>query len=388
MSSEQAIQRALEKVSLIKADVLSVLPPETVRRYLHDLLAMPAEYRSDAIERSRSKYVSPQLAEALIKLSRDCAGNDPLRSEELSSLAEQVVLKAREKEAWRPFSIDLHALSVALQGNAHRIRGQYAEAQSLLERAHTILDHGSGDPVVFGDILSMDTSLLLDRYRHEEAEGTIRRAMRVFERCRESHRIGRALMLLAVVQEDAGRPGQAVESLRSALEHLDFEEEPRLKPRIYKDLGLLIAEAGDTQRGWEVLQENPLPDTADRRLRLKREWTEARIQSALGMHAEAAATLSVLREGFTRADDIICAAMVSLDLALAFAHQGFSSEVKRVAQESLSLLSGFDLPERVFAALILFQQAAEAEEATLSVLQSIQKTVADYRLWRKKVEEH
>ena len=370
MEMDEAIKRAMWAALALDRESQAISEADSLKQSLEELLALPFEQRVETILCSRDQYDSPKLASVLLERSRSCAGSDPESSFELAALADLVARRARSNAAWRPFAIDLLALAIALRGNARRIRGKYGEAQRLFERALRILDRGSGDPVAFGDIRALEGSLLLDLYRHADAEAAVRQAIEAFQECGEKHRLGRALMQLSIIQEDAGDPEKAIESLRTALEHLDLNQEPRLGVQAYCNLAAFVTEAGDPLQAREILAAHPLPADIDERTRLKRGWIESRIQTALGNHEAAAETLSRLRGEFQRLGDTNSAAMVSLDLALAFARQGLISQERQVAAETLLLLQEEAPPQEIWAAQVLLKQAADAEVANSARLAS------------------
>ncbi|MCH9652173.1 MAG: hypothetical protein K0U98_28350 [Deltaproteobacteria bacterium] len=389
MSGEDAIAKTIALVLSMKDDVLQSVSDELMEKRLQELLRLPMDEAIEAVGKSRTKFVHPRLAEKLLLRCEVAYGTTSEEMADSAERAELVALRARElKKEWQPFATDLHALAMTLQANALRLQGKYAEANDRLDFARRILDEGSGDPIVFADLSFYRASLLLDQYKHEDAIREAKLAVRVYGKCGEEHKAGKALMKLSLIHSEAGNAQQAVEVLQTATQNLDFSKEPRLEILVHENLALYLAEAGDPAKALEVLGQHPLDPRRNRRSLLKRDWIEARIQTALGETVEAGATLANIREEFAEVGDAVSTALVSLDLALIFVEKGMAQQVKQLAEETLPLLQPMAIPQEIWAALFLFKQAADAEEVTDAVIESVREVVEDRRKWRVEVLEN
>lgn len=293
------------------------------------------------------------------------------------------MIRAYKKGACKSFSQDFVAYALALQGNARRLQGEYASAEEFLREAHLELDHGSGDPVVFADVVSYRASLERDRRSFKEAKGLARLALSLYVKAGEDHLAGRILIQLAVTQGDAGEPAEAVASLRDALDLIDFAEEPHLEAMVYENLALFIAQAGDPQRGLEILSEHPIRSRASRRSRAHHQWTHGLIMEMLGDLEAAIEMLDDVRDEFAELGDAPNFAMSSLDLALVYTKIGYTQVVKHLAVEILPVLQQMNIPHEVLSALILFEQAAQSESLNLGFLEKLKNMLADRTPWRK-----
>ena len=65
------------------------------------------------------------------------------------------------------------------------------------------------------------------------------------------------------------------------------------------------------------------------------------------------------------------AAMVSLDLALLYLQDGRTGEVRRVAEEMVTIFSAQDIHREATAALLLFQDAARREAVTAEMVREV-----------------
>ena len=100
-------------------------------------------------------------------------------------------------------------------------------------------------------------------------------------------------------------------------------------------------------------------------------WLEGRICRDLGRLDQAEVALREARDGFVERRIGFDAAMASLDLATVYLQQGRTGELKRLATEMVPVFESRDVHQEALAALLLFRQAADAEEVTLGLLERI-----------------
>jgi hypothetical protein len=89
---------------------------------------------------------------------------------------------------------------------------------------------------------------------------------------------------------------------------------------------------------------------------------------------QAEEALREARDGFVERGIGFDGALASLDLATVYAKQGRTGELKHLAEEMVPVFESRDVHQEALAALLLFRQAAEAEEVTLGLL----KRISDY----------
>ncbi|HEY4574737.1 MAG TPA: hypothetical protein VIJ26_12250, partial [Thermoanaerobaculia bacterium] len=100
-------------------------------------------------------------------------------------------------------------------------------------------------------------------------------------------------------------------------------------------------------------------------------WLEGRIARDLGRLDQAETALREARDGFIERGIGFDAARVSLDLATVYLRQGRTADLKRLAAEMVPVFESRDVHQEALAALLLFRQAADAEEVTLGLLERI-----------------
>jgi tetratricopeptide (TPR) repeat protein len=170
-----------------------------------------------------------------------------------------------------------------------------------------------------------------------------------------------------------GDSASALEALRQADRLIDPEREPRLRLCIHHNLADNLSKAG---RHWEAAAL--LPDlknlaaaygSAQDRLRL--DWVEGRIAAGLGDHERACRLLSRVRQTFLDEGNAFEAALAALDLAVSYLRGGETGEVRKLADEMVTVFREVEVPREALAALLLFQEAARQETATAALAQEV-----------------
>lgn len=103
---------------------------------------------------------------------------------------------------------------------------------------------------------------------------------------------------------------------------------------------------------------------------------EGKIGEILRLPREAESAFSDARQGFLLEGLGGEAAEALLDLAMLYARQGRSPEIRALAEDLLPILRTRDLRQGVGAALLFFRRLAETEHATLEVLSEISRYVS------------
>ena len=102
---------------------------------------------------------------------------------------------------------------------------------------------------------------------------------------------------------------------------------------------------------------------------------EGKIGQALGASAEAEAAFREARRGLVLEGLGGEAAEALLDLAILYARQGRSAEIRALAEELLPILRVPNIRQGVGAALLFFRGLAESEQASLEALSEILRYV-------------
>jgi tetratricopeptide (TPR) repeat protein len=365
---------AFERSWSVAAQWLRTLSRE--RAAAPDLLAELAEHTGEQRElllRNGRRFHTWGLCELLIEHSLTASLQNPVEGEELGLLALRL-LDLLPSERYRAENLeDGRARAWAHVANARRIRSDLDGAERAFRAAWGRFEAGSRDLFEKAILLDLEASLHRARRRFAAAFGFLRRAVGLFLELGERHRAGRSLVNLATVYQYAGQPEQGIPVLHQALELIDPAQEPRLMLLIHHNLVDCLAVAGrflEAQRASRAAREwfRRFPDD---RLRHRRQWVEGKIARGLGQLPQAEALFLAAREGFLAEGIPYETALVSLELALLYAEQGRSAELKGLAAGMVPIFASRQIHREALAALAVFQRAAEAERAGVEVVTEI-----------------
>ncbi len=369
-SYDGAIRRAGRRVQSLqerRAEERAAAP-----RLLAELARLPAAHRR-LLVRNSSRYHSWGLCEILLERGQEERFGEPRAYEELAELAIAVAEALPAADYGEQLIADLLARGWAELANARRLLADFRSSERAFRTAEQHLAKGGGDPLERARLLDLKASLRYCQARRPEAHALLDRAIGTYRRYGADHAAGRALVKKAVVHHYAGENETAVGVLAQALPLIDVVREPRLVLTAHHNLAVWLQALGRLDEAVELIaRSRPLyaafGDEVDLiRLRL----VEGKIAAARGRVEEAEAALREAREGFVAKEMGDDAAQASLDLAELYAAQGRTAEVLTLANEMLRLFGSQELEVEAMAALILFEQAAAAEQATAGLVHEI-----------------
>ncbi len=339
-------------------------------RDLEELLAtLPAE-RLVRVDRSRSRFRGPVLAERLIQESRRRTPASPGEGLALAELARAVVHRSPD----HPDTFSLLALASAQMANACRAGGDLRQAEEHFRHVrYLVRNQGVTDPLTLAQIDHLEGSLRKDQRRFQEAEELLTRSAMLFRISGDDAETARVLLKLGELSFHQGLLDRAAEIVQAALERLTPEEEPRLYLSSRHNLALYLAEAGRYTQAAGLLAADvdlyrQIPEPW---LQLRLSWLRGKIAAGLGDAAEAERLFRETRDGFVRQGNGYDAAMASLDLALLYLKEGRTADVLPLAEEMAALFEARDVHREALAAVLLFQEAAERDEVTAGMVREL-----------------
>lgn len=337
-----------------------------------ELMAHPSGQR-EFLLRNVPRFHTWGFLELLVQRSWEMSINSPVYSEELGRLAvlvsECLSLDAYKKELVE----DFRARAWAYIGNSQRVRSGLQEAERSFELAYFHLKRGTRELLERAIFLDLKASLLRDQRRFEEALKLLRRAISIFLQEGEDHRAGRSLLKLSTIFNYSGRPEECVPILYEALRLIDPDQEPRVLLAAWHNLGFVLAELGRFLEAQSVYRKaRPLyRDFSDAWTQNRRKWLKGKILQGLGQSAQAEGLLLAARNAFIAEGIPYDAALVSLELAILYANQGRTAELKRLAREMVPIFASRNIHREALAAVVFLEQALEAEQASLELLDRV-----------------
>jgi tetratricopeptide (TPR) repeat protein len=187
------------------------------------------------------------------------------------------------------------------------------------------------------------------------------------------HLAGRALVQKAYTEIEKDAPEKAIPLLRQAEPLLDRARDPRLLLCLRHNLVHSLAKVGRFAEGDAGVPEvRALCREMGGDLDLVRlRWVEGKIDFGLGRNAAAEAAFREVQEEFLNLRLGYDAALVSLDLALLYASEHRSADLKRLAAEILPAFESREIHREAMAALLMFQGACEEERLTVQLARQL-----------------
>lgn len=335
-----------------------------------------APEQQELLLRNSPRFHTWGVFELLVERSLETSIKDPVGAEELARLALQVSDHLDSGYYGIGLVEDLRARAWAYLANSRRLRSDLRGAEEAFGRAEEHLRKGTQDPVERAILLDLKASLLRAQRRFDEALGDLRRAVSIFLQYGHPHRAGRSLLNMENVYHHMGDPEAAIPLLYRALELIDPEQEPRLLLCARHNLIDDLAEAGRFQEAQSLYRETRpfYRDFTDAWTQNRRRWVKGKIVRGLGQTAHAESLFVAARDGFIAEGVPYDTALVSLELAMIYAEQGRTADLKRLAEEMVPIFSSLKIHREALAALAFLKQAIQAEKAGVEVV----GRVADY----------
>jgi tetratricopeptide (TPR) repeat protein len=337
-----------------------------------ELMAHPASKR-EFLLRNSTRFHTWGFLELLIQRSWETTIESPSYAEELGRLA-LLVSECLRLDLYRSELVeDLRARAWAYIANAQRVQSDLWEAERSFERAAYHLKQGTRELLERAIFLDLKASLLRDQRQFEAALRMLRRAISIFLQEGQDHRASRSLLKLSTVYNYSGRGEECVPVLYEALALIDPEQEPRLLLSAWHNLSFVLAELGRFLEAQSVYRKaRPLyRDFPDAWTQNRRKWLRGKILQGLGQSAQAEALLLAARDGFVAEGVPYDAALVSLELAILYAGQGRTAELKRLAREMVPVFESRNIHREALAALTFLKQAVEAEQASFMLVDRV-----------------
>jgi tetratricopeptide (TPR) repeat protein len=347
---------------------------------LAELSGLPTTQQALRI-RNTARFHSWGLAEYLLERSRAAWTEDPAQAEQWAGLAHLVAEQLEASGFREKVRADLQSEIWSCIANCRRILTDFRGAGDAFRRAEELLARGTGDPMEHARLLDLKSSYVRELHDFENAERLLSTAIRTYRYAGESHLEGRALLKLAKLHGDAGRPELALPVLEDARELVDTEGEPWLTLLVHMTLVYHLNEVGRAEEAHAHLPRlRELARAHGNRLdRLRVLWIEGLVCQRLGKTALAEEALKQVRAGFIDARIGYDVALVSLDLAALYLEAGRTAEVKGLASEMLPQFAARQIQREAMLALSLFEQAARKEQATLALVERVASRVERVR---------
>lgn len=339
------------------------------------LWAVLCQYRPE--EQRKAIENAPQLRSwalcefLALESERQCA-NDPNEGIRLAELSVYLADKVSGTEGWR---VRLRALALAHLANALRVAGDLRAAEQTFAQVASWWSVGmEADPsglLSEARILALIASLRIAQGRAPEALTALSRSLAL---CGADFPLkARVLISRARALEETGAWEEAITSLQQAEPLVDAERDARLLLCVRHNLVWLLANSDRAREAERLLPElGGLARTYGGTLdRVRLQWATAKVAAEQGETDRAITLFLQVRGEFASRKIWFDTALASLEIAVLYAEQGRTEEVKGLARHLVPVFQAQNVHREVLAALALFRRAAEEERVTVELAKSL-----------------
>jgi tetratricopeptide (TPR) repeat protein len=300
--------------------------------------------------------------ELLVERSHGIATRDFILAEELGLLALRLS-EVLDPDIYTSELIeDLRGRAWACVGNARRVRSDLRGADEAFEKADACLRRGSQDLFEQAIFCDLKSSLRRNQNLLEEALRLAHRALTIFRKLGQQNRVRSLLVKISTIHHRAGSIEQAIPFLYQAMGLIDPQQEPRLMLCIWHNLADDLAEVGRFSEALNLFRSTRQLYRAFPELHVQnqRKWVRAKIARGLGQYRWAELLFKSARNGLLVEGIPYDIGLISMDLAILYAHQGRVVDINRLALEMVVIFSGLRIHRETLAALILLRRTMDA----------------------------
>jgi tetratricopeptide (TPR) repeat protein len=301
------------------------------------------------------------VCQLLLKESLEAAFEDPGRAINFAELGVKVAQTLGD--AYDPYWVlDLRARAYAYLGNAQRVLGELRSAETAFREAEALLARSmTGNELIAAEVIQLKSSLRRAQRRLPESMQMVEISLAMYRDHDDPQGVGEVLLKKARVLEELGDMAGAIASLREAVEIVDTPS--RLGLCLRHNLVLCLVQAGQYEEADRLLPEvrEAFAESGRPLDLLRLRWIEAKFSRGQGHLREAEESFRQVRDEFLARGMGYDAALVSLDLAILFAQEHRTGDLKRLAAEILQVFESRDVHREAVATLILFQSACDEE---------------------------
>lgn len=314
------------------------------------------------------------LCQVLLAKSKESLFAEPGRSLELAELAARIARHLGEAYD-REWVRDLRALALAYSANALRVLGEVCGAETTFRAAEDCLSRStSGNSLVHAEILDLKSSLRRDQRRWQEALADCTHASALYAESEDLRGVAKAQIQKAGILFEIDELAEAIALLREVPSTLtEARTEPDLLSFAKFSLLCCLIQAGHLDEAEELLPEvrTLIPPAAEPLKAVHLQWAEGRLHCARGRLDLAEAAYRAAEKAFLDRQMAYDAALVAMDLAILFAQQGRSRELKRLALESMAVFESREIHREAMATLLMFQEACRDELLTTELARQL-----------------
>lgn len=333
---------------------------------LFDRLKRQAEWTRPAIVRVGQDYQNWAVCERVCDASEREASRNVEQASAWARLAGQIAERVPGPEEWRN---RVKGYALAHKANVLRVSGDLESANQALAKAKHLWRAGSDPRRVLdpGRLLDLEASLRRDQRCLPEALVLLDEAAAV------SHSPERALIKKGITLEKMGEYEGAIDALLRAVPLVRQSGDRRLENILQCNLAFNFCHVGFFAVAARIAGQvrDFAVEAGDEIGVLRVLWLEGRIAVGQGRSVEARSLLAQARREFAARNMDYDVALALLEEAALLLDVGRPAEVKRLARELAVVFESKGVHREALAALRLFREAAEREEATAELARRV-----------------
>jgi tetratricopeptide (TPR) repeat protein len=319
-----------------------------------------------AVVRVAEEYQTWYLCERVCLASVQLVSRDVESAAAWGRLAQEIAERVRGPEQFRN---RLQGYALGHVANLLRVSGELRQADAIFEQAKILWQGGSDPGWVLdpGRLLDLEASLRIDQRRLDQALALLDEAAAV------SRFPGRVLIQKAVTLEKMDEYEQAVETLLQAEPLIERQGDVRLLYMLRFNLAVNYCHLGRFAAAAELMEQvrEVATERGDENELLRVTWLQGRIAAGLGRTLEARSLLAQARRAFELRGKSYDVALALLEEAVLLLDDGQTAEVRALAGGLTQVFESKGVHREALAALRLFQEAAEREEASAELARRV-----------------
>lgn len=353
---------------------------DEVRERLEKLAAEKGIAQAALTARNKRGYEGPGAVMALVDLAVRERLRDPEACHHWADAAAYLAERDLKDE---PTHQPLRARAWAEKGNAQRLREEFFEARSTLQKANELL--GSEERSVFsGEVFSLLGGLEASVHRIDEALLYIGKALESFRTAKlpVDHLLNKRSHLWVYKGELAPALKDLVAVVGSALQRKECEPKQLLAGchnAVYAlaEIALTTSDASEREQALRLLRAAlhrllPLYQLVDAPgWQVRRLWVKGRMHLAAGELITAAEVLEQAMSEFLCLHQTASAAVVALDLALVMARKGDLPRLRETASATCAIFESTGLEPDLWASVRVLQDCERTAEAEALILETL-----------------
>lgn len=312
------------------------------------------------------EFQSWALCERVCQESVTEASRKVERAAGLARLAQEIAAGVPGPETWRNC---LRGYASAHAANVLRVSGELNAADALFKEAKQLWNAGADPDAVLdpGRLFDLEASLRRDQRRFEEALAALDMAARI------GRSPARILINKGFVLEVMGRYDEAIDTLNQAKPLMEQHGDPRLSYMLRFNLAVSYCHVGRFKEAIQLVEQvrELAADLGDEVFLIRVLWLEGRIAAGLGSSPKARTFLAQARRGFADRQMSYDVALALLEEAVLLLEERRMAEVRELAKELSEVFRSNGVHREALAALQIFQNAVELEEATAEMVRGL-----------------